>query len=178
MATGMVTYLRSLGGTFGVSIGSAAINNRLALTLPAVLQPAQTAAVMGSAIYIRESLPAAVQPEVIHLYVLAVRWIWFIMTGFAGLSFLCVLFIKHYSLRRDLKARDVEEAFVFNEIPSRRTSRHVQWPNMVSERIEVDSRIFTIKKKVLVEKRLWDDGTSEEDRDDVIVVLFATEDLA
>jgi len=202
IATGMVTYFRSLGGTFGVSIGSVVINNRLTVLLPKVLQPNDVIAVLGSATYIRQSLPLALQPKVIAAYVQAMRWVWYSMTGLAGVSAICVMFIKHYSLRRDLDQRnlrvDVEDAFTLKDktvektfiqpsiqSPTRAHSRvHTQgldWsPSSSSrfhEKIEVESRIFTVKKKILVEKRMWeDDGLSDDGKDDVIVVIFATED--
>jgi EmrB/QacA subfamily drug resistance transporter len=200
IATGMVTYFRSLGGTFGVSIGSVAINNRLAVLLPKILTPEQATAVINSAAFIRQSLPPALQPQVLEAYVQAMRWVWYSMTGLAGISAVCVVFIKHYSLRRDLDQKmrgDVEEAFTLKdkgvskvpiEFPTPSRTRTHAYPrsqepawapsssSRISEKIKVDSRTFTVKKKVLVEKRLWEDGVDEDD-DEVIVVVFATEDL-
>src|SRR4051812_23470816 len=100
LATGLLTFFRSFAGLIGVALGSVIINARLAVLLPPILPPNEVHGAQRSAAYIRESLPSEVQPVVIHAYVDAIRTIWLVMAGLACMSVLCVILIKHYTLRR------------------------------------------------------------------------------
>ena len=104
VATGAATFLRSMGGSFGVALFGAVLSNRLATnladllpggSLPAGVSPAS---LKGSPAVIL-SLPAAVRAPVIEAFARSIDTVFLAAVPIALLGFVITLFLRETPLR-------------------------------------------------------------------------------
>jgi EmrB/QacA subfamily drug resistance transporter len=117
VATGAATFLRSMGGSFGVALFGAVLSNRLATnlahllpggSLPAGVSPAS---LKGSPAVIL-SLPAAVRTPVIEAFARSIDTVFLAAVPIALLGFVITLFLRETPLRSadDVPAEPAAEA--------------------------------------------------------------------
>lgn len=106
MATSTSTFgfIRQLGGTIGISIGQAiwsSVLQRKARSLTDVTIDTSPAALAQSVRQLRTMFPDPAQhQEVVHAYTSAIATIWIVLTPMLGVSFVLVLLLKSYTLKR------------------------------------------------------------------------------
>ncbi|HZR91295.1 MAG TPA: MDR family MFS transporter [Gaiellaceae bacterium] len=94
-ATGAVTFMRSMGGSFGVAIGGAVLSNRLSAGLP----PGIDATAMQSSPQRILALPPGVEHVVVHAFANAIGDVFLVMAPIAAIAFLAVLRLPELPLR-------------------------------------------------------------------------------
>ncbi|KAF9290160.1 hypothetical protein BGZ74_000568 [Mortierella antarctica] len=108
MATANATFFRTVGSVFGVAISGTVFNNAVQKHLgPLILEnPAIQIVITDS--YKIPSFEAALEAQILHAYMLALRSAFTICTPFMGLAFICSLAIQHNKLRKSLGPTPME----------------------------------------------------------------------
>ncbi|KAF9454660.1 MFS amino acid permease [Macrolepiota fuliginosa MF-IS2] len=106
MATTTATFgfLRTLGGTVGISVGQAIFTSILAKKIRKIpnLNFDTSAAALSQSVRSLKSIPDPVQrAQVINTYADSISTIWIVMTPVVGVCFIMVLGLRHYSLERN-----------------------------------------------------------------------------
>jgi EmrB/QacA subfamily drug resistance transporter len=103
-AVAMFTFFRGLGQSVGVAIGGVIFQNRIKaklLTFPDIAPLAGKYAQDASALVeIIKSLPkdSPIKAQLKIGYADALKWIWIVMCGFAGVAMLASFYVKSYTL--------------------------------------------------------------------------------
>lgn len=157
MATSTATFamMRQLGSTVGTAVGQAIwssdLHKRIA-KIPGVDIDTSSGGLVNSIRTLYKIQPLALQQQVIHAYTKSIATIWLVDTPIIGFSFILILFIKKYSLKR--KVVRVEKK-----------------PTLDEENIEVD-------EKLAEAEQVEDLRTSNDEKivapDHSIPPLFAT----
>ncbi|KAI8950367.1 multidrug resistance protein Fnx1 [Xylaria longipes] len=113
-ATGTWGFLRSYGAIWGVSIPSAVFNSRVGGMLHTISDPAVRAALgkggayeHGTANYIRSLAgDPQLQTSVINVYVSALKLVWQVGIGFAGVGVIVALLIKEVPMLQQLETSE------------------------------------------------------------------------
>ncbi|RXW18730.1 hypothetical protein EST38_g7128 [Candolleomyces aberdarensis] len=117
MATSTATFgfIRTLGGTVGISAGqtifSSVLLKKLAKIpdLPPFLSGMEPAELSQSVYELKSITDPALRSTIIEAYTRSISTIWIVATPVVGLSFVMVLFLKKYTLKRIIvKAGDEE----------------------------------------------------------------------
>jgi DNA-binding MarR family transcriptional regulator len=113
-ATSGVTFFRTIGGSFGVSVFGAIFTNQLASHLAAALKgvplPAGfTAASVESDSSALKTLPAAVRHDILHAYSLALHPVFLASVPIAGVAFVLAWFLREVPLRTTAGERTTAE---------------------------------------------------------------------
>src|SRR5580693_2745837 len=113
-ATSGVTFFRTIGGSFGVSVFGAVFSNRLAsalaaalrgVALPAGVNPA--AADSKPALLAR--LPAAIRADILHAYTVSIDTVFLAAVPVAAIGFVLAWFLREVPLRSTAGAADLGE---------------------------------------------------------------------
>ncbi|KAF8892484.1 MFS amino acid permease [Infundibulicybe gibba] len=105
MATSTATFgfIRTLGGTVGISVGQAIFSSTLRKKIAHIPNLAldTSPAALSESVRRLKDLPDPVQRNaVIHAYARSISEIWISMTPIVGASFVLILLIRKYSLKR------------------------------------------------------------------------------
>jgi EmrB/QacA subfamily drug resistance transporter len=103
-ATSGVTFFRSIGGSFGVSVFGAIFTNQLAAKLAAALAgkklpPGFTPATVQSNSAALKALPADLRQAILHAYSLALHPVFLTAVPIAGVAFVLAWFLREVPLR-------------------------------------------------------------------------------
>jgi len=137
-STGAFSFIRTLGGTIGVSIGQAiftSIAQKKISQIPG-LDLNTSAATLGEIVPTLGLMPEATRKPLIQALSDSIGVVWLVMTPFVGVSFILVLFIREYTLKR----RIVRQGDVENKVDEK-------------EKLEVDDDVKTIEGVRLPEKK-------------------------
>jgi EmrB/QacA subfamily drug resistance transporter len=113
-ATSGVTFFRTIGGSFGVSVFGAVFSNRLAsalatalrgVRLPAGVNPA--AADSKPALLAR--LPATIRADILHAYTVSIDTVFLAAVPVAAIGFVLAWFLREVPLRSTAGAADLGE---------------------------------------------------------------------
>jgi EmrB/QacA subfamily drug resistance transporter len=104
-ATSGVTFFRTIGGAFGVSVFGAIFTNQLARQLSAVLRSAHNVppgfnpATIQQNSHAIKTLPADLQHAILHAYSLALHPVFLTAVPIAGIAFVLAWFLREVPLR-------------------------------------------------------------------------------
>jgi EmrB/QacA subfamily drug resistance transporter len=103
-ATSGVTFFRTIGGSFGVSVFGAIFTNQLVSQLTAALRgvhlpPGFNVATVQSDTSVLKQLPAAVQHDVLHAYSAALHPVFLTAVPIAAVAFVLSWFLREVPLR-------------------------------------------------------------------------------
>lgn len=103
-ATATLSFIRSLGGTTGISIGGAIygseVNKRLSFISGYTAPDGNAFAGNVSGLHLLE--PIELRQEVLHAYTRSLSTIWFLAAPILFCGFVLSLFLRHYSLERTI----------------------------------------------------------------------------
>ncbi|KAH7929758.1 MFS general substrate transporter [Leucogyrophana mollusca] len=118
-STGAFVFLRTLGGTVGITIGEAIISSVLQKKLKAIpgLSNFDTsAAALNDSVRQISSIPdATTRNALMHAYSQSISTIWLVNTPLSAVGLLLIIFVRGYSLKRTIvrggeaKVADVEK---------------------------------------------------------------------
>jgi len=117
-STGAFVFLRTLGGTVGITIGEAIISSVLQQNLRGIqgLTINTSPAALNDNVRQISSIPdATLRNEVMHAYTQSISKIWLVNTPISAFGLFLVLFIRGYTLKRTIvrggekKVADVEK---------------------------------------------------------------------
>ncbi|KAJ4487828.1 MFS amino acid permease [Lentinula aciculospora] len=104
-STAAFGFIRTLGGTVGISVGqvifSSTLSPRLA-KIPNVSIDTSSAALAESVIGLKNIPDATTRAAVIQAYAKSISSIWVVCTPIAGVGFLLILWIRKYTLNRTI----------------------------------------------------------------------------
>jgi len=103
-STGTFGFLRTMGGTVGISIGQAIYSSILKKKINRIsdLSGFDTSpSALAQSVRTLKFLPQPERGQVIHAYAQSISAIWVFNTPVVGVGFIMVLFIKAYSLKRN-----------------------------------------------------------------------------
>ncbi|KAI9571312.1 MFS general substrate transporter [Boletus coccyginus] len=112
-STGAYVFLRTLGGTIGITIGEAIISSTLQQKLRGVAGLTINTSVASINDSIRQIglIPdATLRAEVMHVFARSISTIWLVNTPLSALGLILVVFIRAYSLHRTIIREGAEEA--------------------------------------------------------------------
>ncbi|RUS17021.1 major facilitator superfamily domain-containing protein [Endogone sp. FLAS-F59071] len=92
---GVSSFMRILGGSIGLAIASAALQNHLSDVLPKILPANQVGPTKQSALYLYTHVSKDRRVLVIKAYTEGFARMYYIMVVFAGAAFIAALFVKH-----------------------------------------------------------------------------------
>ncbi|KAJ3763861.1 MFS general substrate transporter [Lentinula raphanica] len=102
-STGAFGFIRTLGGTVGISVGqvifSSTLSPRLA-KIPNISIDTSSAALAESVTSLKTIADATTRTAVIQAYAKSISDIWIVCTPIAGVGFLMVLWVRKYTLHR------------------------------------------------------------------------------
>ncbi|KAG0705975.1 MFS general substrate transporter [Suillus ampliporus] len=104
-STGAFVFLRTLGGTVGITIGEAIISSVLQQKLRGIQGltiNTSTAALNDSVTQISSISNPTVRNEVMRAYSQAISTVWLVNTPLSGFGLILVLFIRVYTLKRTI----------------------------------------------------------------------------
>lgn len=119
MATSTATFgfIRTLGGTLGISVGQAIFSSILVTkitkipNLPPFLSSAEPAQLSQAVYRLKSITDPTLRALVLHAYTRSISTVWIVMTPIVGVGFIMTLFIKKYTLKRAIvRAGDEENA--------------------------------------------------------------------
>ncbi|RDX43364.1 MFS amino acid permease [Lentinus brumalis] len=102
-STGAFVVIRSIGGTVGISVGQAIISSELrrrVATIPNVNIDTSPSALTQAVRQIPKLSDVAERVALTHAYARSIATIWLVMTPMLGAGFICVLFLRRYTLKR------------------------------------------------------------------------------
>ncbi|KAF9013990.1 major facilitator superfamily domain-containing protein [Cyathus striatus] len=115
-STGTFGFIRTLGGTIGISVGQAIFSSvlrRKIAKIPNLNFDTSPAALSQSVNHLRDIPDAAQRSAVIQAYSKSISTIWIVMTPIIGVGFIMVLFVRKYTLKRTVvqagAKKDVEK---------------------------------------------------------------------
>ncbi|KAG1756595.1 MFS general substrate transporter [Suillus paluster] len=117
-STGAFVFLRTLGGTVGITIGEAIISSVLQQKIRGIQGltiDTSTAGLNDSVRQISSISDPTVRNEVMHAYTQSISTVWLVNTPLAAFGLFLVLFIRGYTLKRTVirdgekKVEDVEK---------------------------------------------------------------------
>jgi hypothetical protein len=107
IATSMLAFFRSVGQAFGVAIGGTVFQNEFDRFLAKAIAAGQipphfiiTGAQAAGAYDIINAFPQTMQDTYRYIYADALRTIWYVTTGLAGMGFLVGLLVRNENLDR------------------------------------------------------------------------------
>jgi len=105
-STGAFVFLRTLGGTVGITVGEAIISSVLQQRLssiPGISSMDTSATGLNDSI---RTIPQISDPtlrnELMHAYTKAISTIWIVNTPLVGVGFIMIIFVRAYSLKRNI----------------------------------------------------------------------------
>ncbi|KAF8342225.1 major facilitator superfamily domain-containing protein [Cantharellus anzutake] len=107
-STGAFTLLRTLGGTIGISIGDAIYSSELEKRLRRI--PDIGSFLNGRTIHqltndvkgLTQIQPPSLREQILEAYTKSVSFIWLVYTPILSATFVSVLFVRQYSLKRNI----------------------------------------------------------------------------
>ncbi|EKM58215.1 uncharacterized protein PHACADRAFT_171473 [Phanerochaete carnosa HHB-10118-sp] len=111
--TATVGLVRQLGSTIGVSVGQAIWTSEIRRRLqgvPGLNIDTSSSGIADSVRELKNIQPISLRNLVQHAYTKSIAVIWILDTPLLGLSFIMVLFMKHYSLKRKFVQSDEESS--------------------------------------------------------------------
>ncbi|KAG6376367.1 MFS general substrate transporter [Boletus reticuloceps] len=111
-STGAFVFLRTLGGTIGITVGEAIISNTLQQRLRGIagLTFDTSPASINDAVRKIASIPdATLRSEIMHAYARSVSTIWLVNTPLSALGLILIIFIRAYSLHRTVIREGTEK---------------------------------------------------------------------
>ncbi|KAJ3989453.1 MFS general substrate transporter [Lentinula detonsa] len=112
-STGAFGFIRTLGGTVGISVGqvifSSTLSPRLA-KIPNISIDTSSAALAESVTSLKDIPDATTRAAVIQAYAKSITSIWVVCTPIAGVGFLLVLWIRKYTLNRTIVRNEKKPA--------------------------------------------------------------------
>jgi EmrB/QacA subfamily drug resistance transporter len=102
-STGAFGFLRTMGGTVGISVGQAiysSILKRKINKIPDLSGIDTSPAALAESVRTLKNLPQPERGQVIHAYAESISAIWIFNTPLVAVGFIMVLFMKAYSLKR------------------------------------------------------------------------------
>jgi EmrB/QacA subfamily drug resistance transporter len=102
-STGAFGFLRTVGGTVGISVGQAiysSILKRKIGRIPDLSGYNTSPSALAQSVTTLKFLPQPQKSQIIHAYAQSIGAIWVFNTPVVGIAFIMVLFIKAYSLKR------------------------------------------------------------------------------
>ncbi|KAF8136614.1 MFS general substrate transporter [Boletus edulis] len=111
-STGAFVFLRTLGGTIGITIGEAIISNTLQQRLRGIAGltfDTSPASINDSVRQIASIPDATLRSEVMHAYARSVSTIWLVNTPLSALGLILIIFIRAYSLHRTVIREGAEK---------------------------------------------------------------------
>ncbi|KAN0140985.1 Major facilitator superfamily domain containing protein [Lactarius tabidus] len=103
-STGAFGFLRTIGGTVGISIGQviySSVLKRKINKIPNLSGIKTSPAALSESVRTLQHLPQPERGLIIHAYAQSISAIWVFNTPVAAVGFIVVLFIKAYSLKRN-----------------------------------------------------------------------------
>ncbi|KAK7467253.1 hypothetical protein VKT23_004310 [Stygiomarasmius scandens] len=103
-STGAFGFIRTLGGTVGISIGQAVFSSTLRRRLskiPNLSIDTSSSALSQSVRHLNEIPDPTQRSQVIQAYARSISSIWLVCTPIVGVAFIMVLFIRRYTLDRN-----------------------------------------------------------------------------
>jgi len=105
MATSTSTFgfLRTLGGTVGISIGQAifaSVLQKKLKSIPELTLNTSPDALSESVRHLKDISNEATRNAVMHAYARSISTIWLVCTPICGAGFIMILFVRGYSLKR------------------------------------------------------------------------------
>ncbi|EIW85069.1 MFS general substrate transporter [Coniophora puteana RWD-64-598 SS2] len=105
-STGAFVFLRTLGGTVGITVGEAILSSVLQQRLssiPGISSIDTSATGLNDSI---RTIPQISDPtlrnELMHAYTKAISTIWIVNTPLVGVGFIMIIFVRAYSLKRNI----------------------------------------------------------------------------
>ncbi|KAA1469513.1 MFS amino acid permease [Dentipellis sp. KUC8613] len=139
-STGAFGFLRTLGGTIGVSIGQAIYSSTLQRKVAEMHIDFDTspAALSESVRQLKNISDPATRQAIIHAYTKSISTIWIVNAPLVGAGLIMVLFIKQYSLKRKIiksggKPKDVEAGEAATPAPDAANSDEKPHNNIAEE---------------------------------------------
>jgi DNA-binding MarR family transcriptional regulator len=113
-ATSGVTFFRTIGGSFGVSVFGAVFSNRLASELATALHGVQLPAGVNPAAAeskpdLLARLPAAIRADILHAYTVSLDTVFLAAVPVAAIGFILAWFLREVPLRSTAGAADLGE---------------------------------------------------------------------
>ncbi|KAF8643906.1 hypothetical protein AX16_008922 [Volvariella volvacea WC 439] len=108
-STGTFGFIRTLGGTVGVSVGQAVFASEIRRRIqhiPNVTLDTSAGGLSESVKHLQDIPDPTVRRQVIHAYSRSVSMVWVVMTPLVGISFVMVLLLRHYTLKRTIIRSD------------------------------------------------------------------------
>ncbi|KAF8500652.1 MFS amino acid permease [Gautieria morchelliformis] len=107
MATTIATMglIRTFGSTIGVSVGQAIWTSELrrrAVSIPNFDLSIQSGVLVDSVRQIQYIQPESLRQQVLHAYSKSISTVWIVNTPLWGMGFIMVLFLKKYTLKREV----------------------------------------------------------------------------
>ncbi|KAF9469176.1 MFS general substrate transporter [Collybia nuda] len=173
MATSTSTFgfIRTLGGTVGISVGQAIFSSTIRKKIAGIPNLAIDTSPGGLNESVRrlKNIPDATQrAAVIDAYARSVSSIWLVMTPILGASFVMVLFVRKYSLKRTVIREedqgttkpgvDLEKGAMGEDTKQAPTTESTVPSRLV---VSEDDDVRTIGEKYSIGKRTTDDPTRD-----------------
>ncbi|KAF8844500.1 MFS general substrate transporter [Paxillus ammoniavirescens] len=124
-STGAYVFLRTLGGTVGITIGEAIISSTLQRRLkgiPGLTINTSAAALNDSVRQISSISDPTLRAQVMHAYARSISTVWLVNTPLSAVGLFLVLYIRGYSLKRTIirgdaaKTVDPEKGEIATEV--------------------------------------------------------------
>ncbi|GLA74677.1 hypothetical protein AtubIFM55763_005923 [Aspergillus tubingensis] len=144
--TGARNYLRMMGSTLAVAASSAIVNNIVRTKLEGINFPSSiiTEIIADPTKIASMSLSSAQESEALNAYAHGVQVTYYMMTALAGIQFfLCVFFVKDYSLKRDddQQQKEAARAWLEQKKNKRAGSNHHAEPATAEARQQVENKV-------------------------------------
>ncbi|OZJ02170.1 hypothetical protein BZG36_04808 [Bifiguratus adelaidae] len=107
-ATGLCNFFRIMGGAVGVAASATLLNNSLQQTLQSFLPPDLVDATIRSTTFVHQGLPQQYFGQVINAYMIALRDIYYMNLGCAGVAFIASCCLKHSSVKKRKAPKQTE----------------------------------------------------------------------
>ncbi|KAJ3995948.1 MFS general substrate transporter [Lentinula boryana] len=112
-STGAFGFIRTLGGTVGISVGQVIFSSTLSPRLAKISNisiDTSSAALAESVTSLKDIPDATTRAAVIQAYAKSISSIWVVCTPIAGVGFLLVLWIRKYTLNRTIVRNEKKPA--------------------------------------------------------------------
>lgn len=114
-------FIQNLGSAIGIAVCSTVINNSLSTCLHSVLSPDLAKQVTESTTFIRSGgLTPQQESDTIQCYVSSFHTAWCVIAALASIGFMATIFIKQYSLLKNLD----EKSLIVKEIVIEENPEH------------------------------------------------------
>ncbi|KAI3030180.1 transcriptional regulator family: Fungal Specific TF [Aspergillus niger] len=144
--TGARNYLRMMGSTLAVAASAAIVNNIVRTKLEAINFPRSIISeIIADPTKIASmSLSAAQKTDALNAYAHGVQVTYYMMTALAGIQFfLCVFFVKDYTLKRDddQQKKEAARAWLMQKKNKRAGGNHNAEPSPAEARQHVEDKV-------------------------------------